>query len=94
MVNLGHAYRKCRHYKRAVYWYNRALSLAPAQAGTYAALGYTQHLQGDLLPAIEHYHRALALRPEDAFATEMLTAALKDEAVYGMYAMSIEQSTG
>lgn len=45
MVNLGHAYRKCKQYRRAVHWYNRALSLAPAQAGTYAALGYTHHLQ-------------------------------------------------
>lgn len=36
--------------------------------------------QGDLEPAIEHYHKALGLRPEDTFTAEMLTAALREAA--------------
>lgn len=65
-----------------------------AWLGTPSSLAHTPGptfppLQGDLLPAIEHYHRALALRPDDAFAMEMLTAALKDEAVHGIYTMNV-----
>ena len=37
-------------------------------------------VQGDLEAAIEHYHKALGLRPEDTFTAEMLTAALKEAA--------------
>ena len=37
-------------------------------------------VQGDLEAAIEHYHKALGLRPEDTFTTEMLTAALAEAA--------------
>lgn len=38
-------------------------------------------VQGELSTAIEHYHKALGLRPDDTFASEMLTQALQDEAV-------------
>lgn len=37
--------------------------------------------QGDLQQAIEDYHKALGLRPEDTFIAEMLAVALQDEAV-------------
>ncbi len=37
-------------------------------------------VQGDLEAAIEHYHKALGLRPEDTFTTEMLTVALIEAA--------------
>jgi hypothetical protein len=33
--------------------------------------------RGGLEAAIEHYHKALGLRPEDTFTAEMLTAALR-----------------
>ena len=45
VVNLGHVYRKQRRWADAVAAYERALSLAPGQPGTYSALGYTYHLQ-------------------------------------------------
>ena len=38
-------------------------------------------VQGDLQQAIEDYHKALGLRPEDTFTAEMLAIALQDEAV-------------
>lgn len=34
--------------------------------------------KGRLQDAIDSYHRALSWRPEDAFAAEMLTAAMKE----------------
>lgn len=38
-------------------------------------------VQGDLQQAIEDYHKALGLRPEDTFTAEMLATALQDEAI-------------
>lgn len=32
--------------------------------------------QGDLYKAIEHYHKALGLRPEDTLTTDLLTMAV------------------
>ena len=40
-----------------------------------------RNTQGDLQQAIEDYHKALGLRPEDTFTAEMLAIALQDEAI-------------
>ena len=50
MVNLGHVLRKQRRYPEAVSRYLQALALAPTQAGTFVALGFTYHLQVRSLP--------------------------------------------
>lgn len=77
--SLGHAYRKQRRYGDAIRMFQQALGLCPVNAGTYAALGYSYHLSGDLPAAIQHYHKALALRIDDTFTAELLTAALQQE---------------
>lgn len=79
MVNLAHVYRKQQQYEGAVQLYEQALSLNPTNAGTYAGLAYTHQLMGNSAAAVEHYHKALGLRPDDAFATEMLGLALQEE---------------
>jgi len=79
VVNMAHALRKQGLYEEAVQWYEKALALCPHAASTYAALGFTYHLGGDLPLAIEFYHKALGLRPEDTFAGEMLSTALAEE---------------
>ncbi len=79
VVNLGHAVRKQHQYSEAIELYEQALGLCPMQPGTYAALGYTHHLLGNTAAAIEHYHKALGLRPDDSFTAEMLTQALQQE---------------
>merc|ERR1712216_43708 len=69
-------------------WYERALSLAPRGAGTHTALGFTHQLKGNfqtnMSEAIECYHKALSLRPDDTFAQEMLTLALIDQCAVTM----------
>ena len=45
LVNLGHVFRKQRRWADAVGAFQQALGLCPGQPGTYAALGYTCHLQ-------------------------------------------------
>ncbi|CAI5490382.1 unnamed protein product, partial [Closterium sp. Naga37s-1] len=79
VVNLGHSYRKMRRYGDALMVYEQALSLRPNTASTFAAMAFTHHLQGNLIPAIEFYHKALGLCPGDSLSAEMLGQALKDE---------------
>jgi len=88
VVNVAHAYRKMNDFDNAIEWYERALSLAPKCAGTHTALGFTHQLKGNfqtnMSEAIECYHKALSLRPDDTFAQEMLTLALIDQCAVTM----------
>jgi anaphase-promoting complex subunit 6 len=79
LVNLGHAVRKQGRYDEAAGLYEAALALSPRQAGTLAALGFARQLAGDSRGAADAYHQCLALRPDDAFALEMLSEALAEE---------------
>ena len=79
VVNLAHAYRKLRKFDLAIEMLQKALSACPTQAGTYAALAYTHHLNGNLSAAIENYHKALGLRPADDFCATMLAAAVQED---------------
>jgi anaphase-promoting complex subunit 6 len=79
LFNLGHCYRKMRQYDLADKYYSTALSLSPHNSSTHTALGLTCHLQGKLDQAIEHYHTALGLQPEDpTFASDLLKRALEE----------------
>ncbi|KAK9847452.1 hypothetical protein WJX84_003493 [Apatococcus fuscideae] len=79
LVNLGHVYRRQKRWPEAIAAFRKALGLAPGHASTYASLAFTHHLQGDLQVAIENYHKALGMRPDDSFTAEMLTCAMDDE---------------
>jgi len=45
----------------ALYRYRAALAISPRVASTYSALGFTEHLSGNLHEAIELYHQSLSL---------------------------------
>ncbi|GBG82216.1 hypothetical protein CBR_g34498 [Chara braunii] len=74
-----HVWKLRRNYPEAIGWYERALALSPRGASTYAALGFTHHLQHNLSQAIDYYHKALGLKSDDLFTAEMLTVALSEE---------------
>ncbi|KAL6071028.1 anaphase-promoting complex subunit Cut9 [Balamuthia mandrillaris] len=76
--NAGHSFRKLGHYEKAIDCYQNSLRYAPHSASTFAAIGFTYHLSSDLEAAIEHYHQALSIQPDDSFTTEMLSKALQD----------------
>jgi len=80
LLGLGHALRKQRRWAEAAEAYERSLALLPRSAATLAALAFTHQLAGDRARAIELYHNALGLRPDDSFAQEMLEVALAEEA--------------
>ena len=79
LVNLGHAFRKLHRFEDAIAVLTRALGVNTVAPGTYAALGYTHHLCGDLSAAIDNYHKSLGLRGEDAFVANMLAIAIEEE---------------
>ncbi len=79
VINLAHAMRKLRQYQQALERYQQALGLNRTNPGSYAGLAYTYQLMGDSAAAVEHYHKALSLRPDYAFAAEMLGLALQED---------------
>ncbi|KAH9723168.1 Anaphase-promoting complex subunit 6 [Citrus sinensis] len=73
-----------RMYHEAISCYERALTLSNRSLSTYAGLAYTYHLQDNFSAAITYYHKALWLKPDDQFCTEMLSLALVDEGRHGI----------
>ncbi|VVA95791.1 unnamed protein product [Arabis nemorensis] len=84
VVNLAHAYRKLRKDREAISYYERALTLSTKSLSTYSGMAYTYHLQGNFSAAISYCHKALLLKPDDQFCTEMLNVALMDECQNGV----------
>ena len=72
--NMGSCFRKLRDYTNAIKYYERALALAPSNASTYTALGFSYHLIGDLDIAISYYHKvgAVAGRTRDTAARQRI----------------------
>ncbi|XP_075488140.1 anaphase-promoting complex subunit 6 [Primulina tabacum] len=85
LVNLAHALRKLKRYNEAIIYYDKALAISTRSLSTYAGLAYTYHLQDNFTSAIAYYHKALWLKPDDQFCTEMLTMALVDECRRGTH---------
>ena len=75
--NLGHTHRKLGRYQESISFHQQALVLSPLNPSTYSALGYVQTLTGDLTNAVESFHKALGIRREDAFSTNMLTSVIE-----------------
>lgn len=83
IFNLGHAHRRARRFELAQLCFERCLALTRSSSA-YAALAFTIHLRGELDTAISLYHQALAGKPDDPFASEMLTRALRENLLQGL----------
>lgn len=83
VFNLGHALRKSRQFDLARRCFEQCVALSPS-ASAYAALAFTTHLAGDADAAISLYHQALAVKPDDPFASDMLGRALRDSMLHGI----------
>lgn len=62
-----------RQYDEAMEYHSWALSLQPHNASTLTAMGFVCALQSRPIEAVDYFHQALGLRPEDTFAQHMLT---------------------
>ena len=60
-----------------VAFHQQALVLSPLNLSTYSALGYVQTLTNDLTAAVESFHKALGIRREDTFSTNMLNYVIE-----------------
>jgi len=78
VFNLAQCYWKIGDYATAADYYQKALELVPDNAGSWTSLGFVVHMMGETDLAIDHYHHALSLNPEDRIAEEMLAKALKE----------------
>lgn len=81
LFNLGHCYRKTLKFAQALACFEKCLVIRPDNPSALTALGFTKHLMGgssNLDGAIEAYHQALAKKPDDSFASEMLSRALEE----------------
>lgn len=70
---MGHTCRKLKKYEEALEFHQQARVLDPHSPSTYSAIGYVYTLRGDSLQAIDYFHKALAIRRDDAFSTTMLS---------------------
>jgi len=70
--NLGHTARKLGKLEESLAYHQQALVLKPMASSTYAAIGYVQTLMQKYFEAVESFHKALSLRRDDAFSTNML----------------------
>jgi anaphase-promoting complex subunit 6 len=75
--NLGHTYRKQERYEEALAFFKQALVLSPLNPSTYSSIGFVMSLTNDLSGAVEYFHKALGLRPEDTFSTTMLNEVIE-----------------
>jgi len=74
--NLGHVCRKLKKYSTAIEFHQKALLVCPGRSSTYASLGYVHALTGNACDAVEYFQKALALKRDDTFSTNMLNSVL------------------
>ena len=46
-------------------------------ASTFSAIGYVHSLKGELIEAVEAFHKALGIRRDDTFSTTMLNNVIE-----------------
>ena len=49
----------------------------PMSASTFSSIGYVYALKGDLIEAVEAFHKALGIRRDDTFSTTMLNRVME-----------------
>lgn len=77
-ANLGHVYRRMGDYYRALGYFEEVLRITPQDANIYSAMGLANLQAGHVVQAVENFHSALAIMPNDPVATDLLKRALED----------------
>ena len=77
-TNLGHAYRRLRHFNKALEVFDDVLRLGGKDAAVFSAKGLILMEQNRPEEAVAVLHQALAINPQDSIATELLNKALEE----------------
>ncbi|KAK0758926.1 hypothetical protein N5P37_008413 [Trichoderma harzianum] len=80
-TNLGHAFRRLRHYNRALAEFDEVLRAGGKDAAIFSAKGLILMEQNKPQEAVVVLHEALAIHPQDSIATELLNKALEETAL-------------
>ncbi|PHH92305.1 hypothetical protein CDD83_8019 [Cordyceps sp. RAO-2017] len=80
-TNLGHAFRRLRHFNRALAEFDEVLRLGGKDAALFSAKGLILLEQNRADEAVAVLHQALAINPQDAIATDLLNKALDETAL-------------
>lgn len=84
-ANLGHVYRRMGKYYDALEYFEEVLRITPQDSNIYSAMGLANLQGGNVMIAIENFHSALAISPNDAVATDLLRRALEDCSNMGVW---------
>ena len=79
-ANLAHAYRRQREWVLALSEFDEVLRQGGRDAGTFTAKGLVLLEMGRTWDAVCAFHEALAVRPQDPVATDLLSKALEENA--------------
>jgi len=79
-ANLGHAYRRQRHFDLALAEFEEVLRQGGRDAGIFCAKGLVLLELGRNWESVVAFHEALAIHPQDPVATDLLTKALEENA--------------
>jgi anaphase-promoting complex subunit 6 len=77
-TNLGHSYRRLKHFNRALDEFDEVLRQGGKDAAIFCAKGLIFMEQGKPSEAVIVLHEALAISPQDSIATELLNKALEE----------------
>lgn len=80
-TNLGHAFRRLRHFNRALAEFDEVLRAGGKDAAIFNAKGLILMEQNRPQEAVVVLHEALAIHPQDSIATELLNKALEETAL-------------
>lgn len=79
-TNLGHAYRRLRHFNKALAEFDEVLRQGGKDAAIFCAKGIIYLDQNKPDEAAAVLHQALAINSQDGIATELLNKALEESA--------------
>ncbi|CAN6630974.1 anaphase-promoting complex subunit Cdc16p [Trichomonascus vanleenenianus] len=83
-ANLGHVYRRLEKHDMSLSYFEEILRISPRDANIHSAMGLVNLQAGRLFVAIENFHEALSIAPNDPVASELLQRALEEHTKEGL----------
>ncbi|KJE89901.1 hypothetical protein CAOG_01306 [Capsaspora owczarzaki ATCC 30864] len=77
VFNLAHCHRKLGEYADAIKYYEWSAALFPRNASVLTALAFCYQLEENFASAIELYHKALSLNPDEPLVSDLLPIAMR-----------------